>query len=115
MRFAVDPSGNTIIAIRYVADRSAISLAAFVALPVLEAVDRRVDAIGIVAIDLVFGNLMAKAVFEHMRTLARADESRQAVPVVIAALIARISTARSHINAPALSIRRATSDERCTQ
>jgi hypothetical protein len=104
MRFAVDPLADAIIAICYIADRPAVSLAALVALPVFEAIDRRVDAIGIIVIDLVFGNFVAKTVFEHMRALARTDDPRQTIIVVIVTMVAGVPTACSHINAPTLGI-----------
>ncbi|MFA6114022.1 MAG: hypothetical protein WC729_08515 [Sphingomonas sp.] len=112
MCFAVNPPGDAIIAIRYVADCPAVSLAALVALPVLQAIDRSVDAIGIIVIDLVFGNFVAKSILEHMGSLPRTDDPRQAIIVVVmVTIVAGIPATCSNISAPTLGIGRTTCDE----
>lgn len=97
--FAVDPLARAIVAAGYAVNRPAITLGAFVALPVLQLIDCSVDAICFIGIDFAFMHFVVEAVLKSIGALPRTNELCQPIIiVVIVAIMARISTARAQID-----------------
>ncbi|HKR93305.1 hypothetical protein [Novosphingobium sp.] len=105
MSLAVNPLGNAIIAVCYLADSTPIAFLALMALLVLQAVDHPMNAIGFVVTDLIFIHLVPQTILKAMSALARANGSSHAV-VVIVVIIAIMSggPAVSDVETPALSV-----------
>ena len=104
MGFAIYPPVNAIVAAGYVVNGPAIPFGAFVALPILQPIDRLVDTAGIAIADLFLADFMAKAILQPVSAPTGADVPRQPVVVVIIPIMTGITA--TDINAPALGIGR---------